>query len=183
MGIEKVRDEVIAKSKKQHAAIISEAEKEAKAIIESAEEKSREKKKKAEEETARELEELKIREMSSAELEVNKMLLETRKRIIEEAFESARQEISKMPQSTRKEHIKSLISKAKNQMEPGRVLCSEADIKHIEGLKTQAAPIIGGIIAENKDGTIRIDYSYESILDQVREKSLKDVAKILFRTD
>ncbi len=181
MGIEKVREEVIAKAKKQAAAIIAEAQKEAQAIVASAEEKAKSKKRTAEAEIEKEISEMKTREISSAELEVNKMLLETKKKIIEEAFEEAKQRISKMPASSRKEHIRALISKAKNQIEISKIICNENDVKYAEGYKAQTANISGGIIAENRDGTIRIDYSYESILDKIRDESLKDVAKILFK--
>ncbi len=183
MGIEKVREEVIAKAKKDAAAIIAEGQKEALTIVNAAEEKAKIRKKASEAEVEKELMELKIREMSSAELEASKSLLETKKKLIEEAFEEAKQRISKTAPSARKEHIKALMSKAKKQTEIGKILCNESDVKHVEAYKAQITDISGGIIAENKDETIRIDYSYESILNKIRENSLKDVAKILFKTE
>ncbi len=181
MGIEKVKEEVLAKARKQSSAILAEAKKEADEIIRNAEKKAEERRKKTIDEAERELSEAKTRELSSAELEAMKMLLEAKKRIIENAFEEAIQTISKYPASTRKQHIKSLINKAKSQIEISKILCNEKDIKNIEGYMAFPTETSGGIIAENKDRTIRVDYSYDAILSKTREETLKDVAKILFQ--
>lgn len=183
MGIEKVKDEVIAKAKKSAAGIIAESQKEAERMINAAEEKAEIRKNTAALETEKELADMKIRELSSAELEAAKMLLNAKKNAIDKVFDEATQRISKMPPSSRKEHINAMVGKAKSQIEIGKLLCSERDIKNIDGYKIQPAGITGGIIAENRDGTVRIDYSYEAIIEKIRREMLKDVAKILFKSE
>ncbi|MCD4704024.1 MAG: hypothetical protein K8R64_07010 [Methanosarcinaceae archaeon] len=39
---------------------------------------------------------------------------------------------------------------------------------------------IGGVVIENEDGTIRLDYRYDVILKNVYEHSLKNTSEILF---
>ncbi len=39
---------------------------------------------------------------------------------------------------------------------------------------------LGGIIVENKERTLKIDYQYETIAELVWERSLKEIAKKLF---
>lgn len=41
--------------------------------------------------------------------------------------------------------------------------------------------IEGGVIIESNDGTLQIDMSYRTFLDNVWEKGLKDASDILFR--
>jgi V/A-type H+/Na+-transporting ATPase subunit E len=40
--------------------------------------------------------------------------------------------------------------------------------------------IEGGVIVESRDGTLQIDFSYRTFLDQVWESGLKDASDILF---
>ena len=40
--------------------------------------------------------------------------------------------------------------------------------------------IIGGIVLENEDGTVRLDFTYDSILKNVYERSLKQISDILY---
>ncbi|MBI3034245.1 hypothetical protein HYY72_03725 [Candidatus Woesearchaeota archaeon] len=183
MGIEKVMEEVIAKAKKRSAQIIAEARKEADESISSAMKTAEEAKRSALQDAERELSEQKTREIASAELDVIKSLLNARKKIIDDVFQEAIDRISRIPPSRRKEHIDNIISMAKKELEIHRLLCNEKDIRHISGYRAQPCNIMGGIIAENKDGSIRIDYSYEAMLEKTKEVTLKDVAKTLFKNE
>ena len=40
--------------------------------------------------------------------------------------------------------------------------------------------MIGGIIAENGEKTIRVNYSFETLLESVKEAELQNISKILF---
>ena len=183
MGMEKVREEVIAKAKREAAKILGEAKKESDSIISEAQEKAEGSKKQAMQDAEREQQELRTMELASAELDVTKTLLDAKKRTIEEVFEEAKSRLARTPTAERRKHIKRLLDKAKGEIEVHRIFCSEKDINNAEGFKSQPANISGGIIAENKEGTIRLDYSYEAILEKTREEILKDVAKILYKTE
>ncbi len=39
---------------------------------------------------------------------------------------------------------------------------------------------IGGLVIENDDGSIRLDFTYDRILDDVSDQSLKQISEILF---
>ena len=181
MGLEKVREEVLARAKRQAAAIISDAKREEDESLKLATEKADEKKKQILVAAEREVAEMKTRELAASELEVSKMSLDARKKIIDEAYELAAEQIAKSSAAQRKEHIRKLLEKAKNEFEIAKVYVNEKDLKHIDGYKTQITNILGGIIAENKDGTVRVDLSYNSLHDRTRERTMKDVAKILFK--
>jgi V/A-type H+-transporting ATPase subunit E len=57
---------------------------------------------------------------------------------------------------------------------------SEAIVKKLSSL-SYAGNIdsIGGVVQENKDGTVRLDFTYDSILKNVYERSLKQISDIL----
>ncbi|MBI2575046.1 hypothetical protein HYV82_04120 [Candidatus Woesearchaeota archaeon] len=182
MGMEKVREEVLAKAKRQAAQIVAEANRESDAIMKSAEEKADENRKKALQEAERQMAEARTRETAAAELEAAKMMLDAKKKIIEEVFEEAKSRVAKTPAPERRRHIKTLIEKAKQQIDIDRVLCAEKDINSVEGYKSQPTAITGGIIIENKEGTVRVDCSYEALMEKAKEKALKDVANTLFKS-
>ena len=40
--------------------------------------------------------------------------------------------------------------------------------------------MLGGLIAENKEKTIRVDYRFETMLESIKEKELQGINKLLF---
>ena len=50
----------------------------------------------------------------------------------------------------------------------------------MKGLNVQAIDIAGGLVAENKEKTVRVDYSFETLLDGIKENELQNISKILF---
>ena len=83
----------------------------------------------------------------------------------------------------------SLLKKAEKEIDVYAVYVNKSDfdvvksiaksiLKNKESIKEEE--ILGGIIAENKDGTIRVDYSFDSLLEEFRQKSLADISEKLF---
>ena len=56
-------------------------------------------------------------------------------------------------------------------------------MKNIRGIEYKEADITGGIIAENKDGSIMVDYSYNEIFDSIEKENMKEIAAKLFGKD
>ncbi|MFH1181739.1 MAG: V-type ATP synthase subunit E family protein [Candidatus Woesearchaeota archaeon] len=181
MGLEKVKDDVLEKAKHEAAKLAAEAEDEAKRIkrekAKASEALSREAEKKLEAQKS----EMISRAVSSAELEAKKEMLNARKDIINRIFAEAKRRLKAIPQSRRNSHIAKLLEIAGRELEIARVYCNESDLKNIQGFNAEKAEIIGGIIAENKEGTVRVDLSYDSLLEEVYRESLKEVSEVLFR--
>ncbi|MBI3052310.1 hypothetical protein HYY74_07720 [Candidatus Woesearchaeota archaeon] len=180
MGFEKVREDVLARARKEAQGILSEAKKEEEQVIAVATQKADEIAKALLDDAELRLAEERSRDLAAAELEAAKALLDARKRLIEEVYFEAAAAIVKSPAARRSEHVKSLLRRAREQMDVQLVMCNERDVKSVTGVRCQPAGIAGGIIAENSDGTVRIDLSYGAMIEKVRELTLKDVAKILF---
>ncbi|MBI4439167.1 hypothetical protein HY640_04500 [Candidatus Woesearchaeota archaeon] len=181
MGIEEVKEEITAEARRQAAETIASARKEAERITKAASQQEEEKKKTAIKQLEEQLAMNNQKELAAAEIDSSKSILEAKKKAVEEAFNEAANRIAKSTPAQRKEHIKRLLEKANEQIQISKVCCSEKDLKHIDGVRAEPRNLTGGIIAENKEGTIRIDYSYDAILEKVKEEKLKDVAKTLFR--
>ena len=180
MSLESVKDEILNTAKSQANAMLAEARKEANRITTEAEKKIEEMKAKGEAEIKRILDTIKRQEMSSAELESKKMLLEAKKQVIDAVFGEAKKKIANIPDKKREELVKKLLEKAKKDIDAAYVYCNSKDSKFLKGFNAQHIDIIGGLIAENKERTIRVDYSFETLLQDIRENELQSISKVLF---
>ena len=180
MGLEAVKEEVIRAAKEQEAAMIAEARKEASRLLKEAEKKIDEIKQRSEEETKKMIDVIKKQAIASAELEVKKMLLETKKQLIENVFAETEKRLESLDDKKRESLIKKLFDRAKKEIEVESVYCSKKDLKFIKGANAEPIGIIGGLIAENKDKTIRVNYSFESMLESIKNTELQNINKLLF---
>ena len=180
MGLETVREEILDSAKLHAGSIISDAKKEAQKIAKEADRKVEELKKKIDEETGKRMETIKRQETASAELESKKALLEAKKQAIDNAFEEARKYLEHLDDRKKEVYMKKLLEKAKNDIEIGHYYFSEKDAKFLREYKAEALSILGGLIAENKEKTIRVDYSFDTILQGIKESAMQDINKILF---
>ncbi len=180
MGLEAVKDEIIANAKRQEEALLAEAKNEALGTMKEAEIKVAEFREKAEAEAKKLIETLKRQETASAEMENKKLTLEAKKDAVENVFEEARKSIEWLSDRKREEHISKLLEKAKNDIEVAKVYCNKKDAKLVKGFKAEPSDIIGGLIAENADGTVRVDYSFDTILQDIKENELQKISKLLF---
>ena len=180
MGLEMVKEEILNIAKEQANSLTADARKEASRIMKEAENTIAGMKEKSEAETKKMLDTIKRQELASAELENKKMLLEAKKEIIENAFAEARKKLENLDDKKREAILKRLLDKAKNEMETATVYCNKKDAKFLKGFSLEPASIIGGIMAENREKTIRIDYSFDSMLQSIKESELQNISKALF---
>ena len=180
MGLESVKEEVIKNAKEQESAMIAEARKESNKLAKESEKKTEEMKEKADSETKRIIDAMKRQALASGELEIKKMVLEAKKQIIENVFAEAKNRLESLDEKKKEALLKKLLEKSRKELEVEYVYCSRKDAKLVKGVNAGLADILGGIIAENKDKTIRIDYSFETMLEIIKERELQNINKILF---
>jgi V/A-type H+-transporting ATPase subunit E len=120
--------------------------------------------------------------ISSANLEVKRITLNKRKELLDRVFENTVESIKSMPESKNEEMLKYIIDKY--EASGARVYSSKNSENLVRKLTslTYAGNIncIGGIVLENEDRTIRLDFTYDSILKSVYERSLKQISDILY---
>lgn len=180
MGLEVLKEEIIRNANLEKEKLLAEAKTEAEKIMKDSKKKFMEFKMNAESETKRILDTLNRQEQASAELESKKMILEAKKGNIDKVFLEIKKKIEKLEPKIRESYIKRLLEKAKKDIEVEKVYCNKKDIEFVKESKVEAADIIGGLIAENKDGIVRVDYSFDIMLQSITENELQNINEILF---
>lgn len=183
MGLKEVEEDILKRTGNEARAILQQAQREADAILEDAKHKAGEYRQKAEASTKAILAMMEKREKAAADFDVRKALLDKKKAVIDSAVDKARQDIAHLPERKREEYITALIRKAKSEIDVARVIANKKDRKaasSMNGISYNEGDITGGIIAETSDGKIRVDYQYDEILGDIKDKSLQQLGKILF---
>lgn len=189
---EKIREAVLEKAKQEAEKIIAEAKKEAEKIIEKAQrewERKREQlKNRMLEEARRKAEEIII----GARIKARMKLTEVKREVIEEVLKNI-ENIVKKSIFDRRESVDILLKEAIKPLRGDiRVYVAERDLgiaqeiaeklsnNEIKVVEVKPAKIMGGVIAESIDGTVRIDNSYEARLELVRTRLIPVIQRELF---
>ncbi len=182
MGLEAIIEEIRAKGSAEADRIGNETELEFSKIIADAESQAAKLKAAKEEAVRKEIERLRQQELSSANLEVKKALLNARKEVLDEVYEATKAEIAKLPAAKNQKLLKAVIEK--NENNNARIYSRAKDKAAVKKLtKLEHAgeiDCIGGVVIENAEGTEVFDFKYDTILKNVSEQSLKQVSDILF---
>ena len=184
MGLEKVKQEILEKARKEAAEITDAAKAEAKTIMRSAEKQMQNYELLIVEDVSRSVEQMKRRQLASAELGLQKQALAAKNELIESVFSDVRKRLRQLEEKKRETHVKSLLEIAGKEIDVAVVHCNARDAEFLWSYGKLGVvkddTLLGGIIAESSDGRLRVDYSYETVLEQVKSKVLSDVARLLF---
>ncbi|WP_094227830.1 V-type ATP synthase subunit E [Methanolobus psychrotolerans] len=182
MGLETVIKDIIDAAKADVSKMDSDADAEVSLILDEAKQNAKrimgERLAKAEDDIRK----IRQQEISSANLEVKRTLLNARKEILEKVYIQAVETISAFSPEKNEELLKELIT---NYESNGTRIYSNAGseelVKKLSSIKYAGnVNCLGGVIIENEDGTIRLDYTYDVILKSVNERLLKQTSDILF---
>ncbi len=179
MGLEKVKERVLHEAMDKSNAKIDAASDEAKHIISAATKQAKEKEEVSLEKIEQEIEFIKKKEEAAAKLEAKKQILSLKKEFIDGLFEQVKEKLAQLPERQRASHVKILLRKASKEIDVAAVFCNKKDRKNA-GSNVKDAEILGGIIAESADGSIRVDYSYDTMLEQIKSELMPELNKELF---
>lgn len=181
MGFEQLKKEIMSRAEKEAEKIIKGAHKEAEDEKRKLELELDNKEQKAIEDAKSTIRLMENRELASAKLEAKKKKLVEKKNIIEKTFEKAKDSVnSKLKKSERKEIIEKILKKIEAEIKIGKIYCNKIDAELIDRKEVKHTDIIGGVIAEDKTGNVVVDYSFETLLEQVKENHMAEVTKVLF---
>ncbi len=172
--MDKVRKEIIKNAKAKAKEIISEANKEMKEILKSAEQTIEKRKAELEADEKKTLSFIEKTSEAEAKSEAKKAQLALKRDLLKNAFDKALEKLSDMPKQKKKKHLDLLKKKLGKGF--SELYCSKKDVSLIKGKETN---IKGGIIATNKQGDVRVDLSYETLLERVREKNIDKISQML----
>jgi len=184
MGLEKVVEEILLRGEEKRKEIIALGEKDRGEQILQAEKKIAEERLKSEKRTQATISQMEQQEISSAELESKKALLAAQRQVMEDLKEQVLGELERYPAEKRKELYSRLVSKAKKELGECSVYTNKAD-KALLSLPSgiSSAGVIdcrGGLVFESKDKSFRLDYRFESLLEDVWNKNMHDIYAKLF---
>jgi vacuolar-type H+-ATPase subunit E/Vma4 len=182
MGLDKVVDNIRSEGRSQAASIVNAAKAEADAILADA-------KRQAAEITARRQTEgsaaadahLK-REVASADLEARRLRLTAERELVSSIRSEVESRLRALPADKREAHLKALVAKA--NVPGGKVWVAKQDEASARKLGLAVAGTfegLGGVVVESPDGTTRENLRYETLLDEIWQASLPQVASKLLK--
>lgn len=185
MTLDTLVEEIRKKSDDQVKEIKEEGQKEADRIIAEAKEESNKILEDARKEAGDEAERLKRQEISSLNLEMKREALAKRKELAEQVFEKLQESVKEMDAETKKNLLSNLI---KNNISAGNVVYSNKDDEGVVKEVVSDEDVeyggnidcLGGVVVESEGGEVRINLTFDEMLNQLYDEKMNEVTKILF---
>lgn len=194
MGMDKIKDAIISKVHAEAEDITNEAKEKAQEEIDKA---KRQREARFEEERGKilaEVEEESARVLAQATIKARQKLSSTKADVIDRIVDGVRKTLSAA--SSDESHFLKLVREATEGLGPvkGRIYVSPGDVgitkKLVEANKDLSDKIVevresnflGGVIAEDVEGKLRIDNSYETRLEMLLPRLLPEISRELFES-
>ena len=187
MGLTEVRQAITKNAEAEAEAILITARAEAATILRNAKERIAAERAAFDAETEHLLDIHDRRELSSASAQSKAIILDAKRKTVNDAFTTASSTLAGMNGSERTAIISQLSARAGDELTVARVRAASADVQALGKVFPNASILAdqtmrGGFIATNADGTIAIDLTFETLLVDVHDKELLPVSEILFST-
>lgn len=183
MSLEKVNEEIKEHAGHQAKEVLHAAKQTAKEIKQAAEAETKSFEQAAEQYVEEAKMQLSLKEQVAINLETKKLLFEAKKEVLDDVFAKARTRINNLEKKKKEELLKVLIKKASNELQIAAVYSNAQDAKVLAkhgNYQIKIMPEIkAGFIAENNTATIRIDYTFTTLFEQVKQQALQKVAAII----
>jgi V/A-type H+/Na+-transporting ATPase subunit E len=183
MGLDKVVKDISDKAEAESKEIVAKAQAEAASVKKDAEAEAG---KIREAEMVRSdsaISKMRQRELSSAKLNVKKTKLNAEKDVLEEVRADLVKRLTGMPKEKKVEILNTLIGMAKKDVPTGKIYTNAGDAELVKSSGYEYGgniKCIGGIVVTSVDGSINLDYTFDSIMEDVWASSMKPVSDILF---
>lgn len=184
MGLEKLVEDILRKGEEQAQEIIRQGEKERDEQVRAADTEIKAGREKALRRAEAQIAQLEQHELSSAELEARKILLAAQREVLEDLRERSLAELGALPQDRRQALYAKLFAKAKATLGDCYVYSNAADrttLKPPSGITwAGATECAGGLVFESKDRSVRLDYRFETMLEEVWGQRMNEIYTQLF---
>lgn len=178
MGLDDVKKEILDNARKEAKKITDEAKSERREILKSVDKNIEEIKDQLNRDSIKNVDQYKLMSMTESSSILKKQKLNLEKELIKEVFEDTKNRLKASKGKKREELLKKLLARTKFNV--SKVYCAKQDVKVLKKYEADNADIIGGVILENKDGNVRLDLSYETLLGSIKQDYLSEIAKIMF---
>lgn len=183
MGLEKVIERIEEEGAEKITGILQDAERQAAEILRAAQKTLDALSLKRKQESEKQMETWRMQERSGMEIEAKKIRLNAEKDILNQTYQECLAALQSLPHE---KMLSSLLKKVKEEMPEAAVIYSN---KRDEGLVRSLSRLthggtmecLGGIVVENTDRTVKLDYQYETIAASVWDQYLKGIAEKALR--
>ena len=176
MGLEEIRKDIEDRAIREKGEIEQATATVEKAIADESRKETEQIKQRNTDEIAEIRKRQKLVKEAEAKSAASQILLEQKQLIIDEVFKAAEAALKKKSA----EYMPNLVRKAEGLMEVDKVRCNPQDKKFAGKKSAPDDSIAGGIIAENKDGSVSLDLTYASLLKTIRQKNILEISQALF---
>jgi V/A-type H+-transporting ATPase subunit E len=182
MGLEQVLQEIESRSQQARQKLEAEAQAARAEALAAGNVAVDEHRKKALERASREIVRMQTQEAASTELELKREELQMERELLDRVVRLAEEKLKALPRERNEAILKSLLSHYGREGTQVLALPKDELFLKMASKLRMAGPIngTGGIVVTNADGTVRVDLTYETLLRDVSDKSLKDVHSKLF---
>jgi V/A-type H+-transporting ATPase subunit E len=192
MGLETVVDDIKQEARARADEIVDEAEQESDETLSEARQEAESIVEQAREEAKKEAEDLREQEVSSAKLEARKMVSREERDLLAELRADVRDELAGL-EDGREDLTRSLLEAGVEELgdEEGAVYAAEGDEELVEDLVDDVdgfeyggtTDVLGGVVVESADGEVRVDNSFDSVLERLWNDSLREVSARLLEDE
>lgn len=188
--VEDIRDEARARASEIREDAIERAEE----ILEQAERDAAEIRDEAERDAEAEVDRLQKQQISSAKLEAKQTRLEARRDALEDVREQVEDRIARLDGETRETLTRSLLADAAEEFgddERVDVYGREGDRDLLESILADyetyrwagERDCLGGVVVEGDASRVRVNNTFDSVLEEVWENDLREISARLFEAD
>lgn len=200
-SVQRITSKILDDANKRSQEIIGDAEREGQEKIEAAKRKGEEIKKRLVEGAEKTADQARKKIVAEAKIKARTTILESKEKLIREAFEKAQERLEKLPKDkTYPEVLRKLVADTCIEMGGGELELivrkedekalakglkkMEKEVKEATGkpttLKISTADIGPGVIVRRGDGKVEIDSTFQKRLDLLRSELRLQVAGVLF---
>ncbi|MCH7660441.1 MAG: V-type ATP synthase subunit E [Euryarchaeota archaeon] len=191
MSLETVAEDIRDEARARAREIEADADEREEEIIAEAEADAEEIHSEREREVSREIEQEREQRLSSANLEAKQKRLEARRDVLEDVREQVESEITNLDGERREVLTDGLLAAAAEEFEEGasvRIYGRAADEALINELVEAYEDYeyageydcLGGVVAESDSSRVRVNNTFDSVLENVWEDNLKEASTRLF---
>jgi V/A-type H+-transporting ATPase subunit E len=191
MSLETVVEDIREQARARADEIRSEAESEAAEITAEAEADAEEIREEILADAEREIAQEREQRLSSAKLEAKQARLEARREVLQSVREDVEQEVADLSGEQREELTAALLDAASEEFDEGatvEIYGRAEDKELLEDLLSEydgyeyagEFDCLGGVVAESQQSRVRVKNTFDSILDEVWEDSLREISDRLF---
>ena len=182
MGLDKVVENIRNEGRSQAGTIVDAAKKEADAILADAKRQAADIVARRQQEASSAADAHVKREVAHADLEARRLRLTAERELMTSIRAEVEKRLAALPATTREAHLKTLAARVNVQGAKVWVAKQDESAARKSGLDVGGTfEGLGGIVVESADGATRENLRYETLLDEIWQASLPQVATKLLK--